>query len=168
MNKNSFLRSIITGIIVVSVVGSAMHFVYELSGENYFVGLISPVNESTWEHMKLLYFPTLAYTMFLSRKFKDEYPNINCANSAGILIGTFSIPVIFYTYTGILGFHNLVLDIFTFIAAVILAFLTIYHVVQSSSSKKHCRLLSILVTILGFSFLIFTYYPPALGIFQSP
>lgn len=41
------------------VVGTLLHFTYQWSGENAFVGLFSAVNESTWEHLKLAFFPML-------------------------------------------------------------------------------------------------------------
>ena len=40
-------------------VGTLLHFVYEWSGENVLVAAFSAVNESTWEHMKLLFFAIL-------------------------------------------------------------------------------------------------------------
>ncbi len=51
------------GIFVVSVcaVGSLLHFVYRWSGKKLFAGFVSPVNESTWEHLKLLFFPSLLF-----------------------------------------------------------------------------------------------------------
>ena len=40
--------------IFISVLGVLLHFTYEWSGDNAVVGLFSAVNESTWEHLKLL------------------------------------------------------------------------------------------------------------------
>ncbi|MDD7025196.1 MAG: DUF6512 family protein, partial [Oscillospiraceae bacterium] len=49
----------ITGILFVIITGTISHFVYEWSQNNFILGLFFPVNESTWEHMKLLFFPML-------------------------------------------------------------------------------------------------------------
>ena len=38
-------------------IGTLFHFLFELLGQNAFVGLFTPVNESVWEHLKLIYFP---------------------------------------------------------------------------------------------------------------
>ena len=38
------------------ILGSLLHFTYEWSNENSFVGSFSAINESTWEHLKLLFF----------------------------------------------------------------------------------------------------------------
>jgi len=41
------------GIVFIVLVGSALHFTFELSGDNPLVGVFSAVNESVWEHLKL-------------------------------------------------------------------------------------------------------------------
>lgn len=41
--------------IFISVLGVLLHFTYEWAGDNAVVGLFSAVNESTWEHLKLLF-----------------------------------------------------------------------------------------------------------------
>ena len=62
--KNLKLDMII-GIIFVSAIGTLWHFVYEWSGQNFIVGFFFPVNESTWEHMKMLFFPMLLYSLYM-------------------------------------------------------------------------------------------------------
>lgn len=111
---------LLIGTIFVIITGTISHFVYELSGSNLIIGLFFPVNESTWEHMKLIFFPMLICALFLNWQLKKEYPCITCALHFGILLGTFLIPVIFYTYSGILGTNLTVLDISTFIISVTL------------------------------------------------
>ena len=59
-NKRLFISTII-GVIFVSAAGTLLHFVYSWTGNNSIIGLFAPVNESTWEHMKLLYFPMLLF-----------------------------------------------------------------------------------------------------------
>jgi Family of unknown function (DUF6512) len=45
--------AIAAGVVIV-VAGTLLHFVYGWSGQNALAGLVSPVNESVWEHTKLL------------------------------------------------------------------------------------------------------------------
>ena len=47
-------------ILAVVLLGTLWHFAYAISGDAYFVGLIAPVNESVWEHLKIVYLPILA------------------------------------------------------------------------------------------------------------
>lgn len=89
--------------IFVLAAGSLWHFVYEWSGETWLVGLFFPVNESTWEHMKLVFFPMAISGGFLTGRFRKEMPGILGSVCAGALVGTWMVPVLFYTYSGILG-----------------------------------------------------------------
>ena len=154
---------IIIGTLFVLVTGTLSHFVYGWTGNNPAAGLFFPVNEYTWEHMKLVFFPTLVYGIFLYNKLREEYPCIKAAIPAGILAGTFSVPVLFYTYSGILGKDNFILDIAVFILSVLIAF-RIKHL----CTKTTATLLSIAVVLLAVSFMLFSYNPPKLGIFAEP
>ena len=158
----------IIGIIFVIVTGTLTHFVYDWSGNNFIVGFFFPVNESTWEHMKLCFFPMLLYSLYLICMMKDTHPCICSASAAGILSGTFAIPVLFYTYTGILGRNFLPLDIGVFIVSVLIAFRTVYKLTVSCKVRCYMGLLWIAVAILGLCFVLFTYLPPDIGLFREP
>ena len=55
-----FVRSYhILGIFVIVMIAGPLHFAYEWSGENFIVSLVAPVNESIWEHLKMVYWPTV-------------------------------------------------------------------------------------------------------------
>ena len=51
------------GVIFTILFGSVNHFLYKWSGKKKIVGLISPVNESTWEHMKLITTPMILFSL---------------------------------------------------------------------------------------------------------
>lgn len=156
------------GIVFVIIVGTLSHFFYEWSGRNTVIGLFTPVNESTWEHMKLLFFHMLLISIAINAKLKQSYPCITSSLAFGILLGTFLIPILFYTYTGILGFHLLFLDILTFIISVIAAFYAVYKLTLSCGAKPDTALLIITLFFILVCFLVFTYYPPELGLFSVP
>ena len=59
MNKNKIKKIQIFSIIFTFILGTLLHFTYKLSGNNQLVGVFSAVNESTWEHLKLVFFPML-------------------------------------------------------------------------------------------------------------
>ena len=158
----------ITGAIFVIITGSISHFIYEWSGRQFLLGFFFPVSESTWEHMKLCFFPMLIYSCFMNKRWKDAYPCVTSALLFGMLLGTFLIPVIFYTYTGIIGRNYLFLDIATFVISVLLAFLCVYRLTVSCKMFTHTFLLGSLVFVMAICFLMFTYLPPNLGIFIEP
>lgn len=174
--KKELLINTIIGIVLVSILGTLFHFVYEWTGENHFVGMFVPVNESTWEHMKLMFFPMLIFFLLDSKlppqlSFAKYSPSI-----ATTLLGTFLIPVLFYTYTGILGTHYSVLDIATFYISVIAAFVFRYRYIIRKMGATKFRdideepgiLLSILLVLVFGAFLFFTHNPPEMGIFMPP
>ena len=64
---------LIIGAVFTIITGTLLHFVYEWSGESLFVGIFSPINESVWEHLKLLFFPMSVFLLgilFLEKNSK--------------------------------------------------------------------------------------------------
>lgn len=161
-------RYTIIGIIFVLITGSIAHFLYDWTGSNYIVGLFTPINESIWEHMKLLFFPMLIYSLIMIFKFHRKYSHITSALSFGIVVGALLIPLFYYTYTYILGKNIFILDISTFILSIIIAFWLSYKLTLSRRLESYTFLLAFLACILFACFLVFTYHPPDAAIFQDP
>lgn len=161
-------RDTLKGIIFVLITGAVSHFVYEWSGNNPILGFFFPVNESTWEHMKLCFFPMLLYAFYMNRKQKYDYPCITSSLLFGILLSTFLVPVIFYTYSGILGHNFLIFDISTFVASVLFGFFATYRLTLSCKQESNASLLKLLVLVTVICFFIFTYHPIDIGIFTDP
>ncbi len=157
----------ILGIILVSISGTLLHFAYEFTNRNPVIALFVPINESTWEHMKLIFFPMLIYTVFSNKKLSSKYPCIHSASYFGILLGTILIPVLFYTYSGILGYNIGFIDILTFYISVFVAFFSYYKLTLSCNLQKY-KVLLIIVLLFFVAFVFFTLYPPNVGIFIAP
>ncbi len=143
------------------VLGTIFHFVYGFTGENRIVGYFFPINESTWEHMKLVYFPMLLCIWIFVKSADEKW-------MLGNIIGTWLIPVMFYTYKGILGFGVMAIDILNFYIAVFAAFRFAYHFSGSVWNKASAVVIRVLFIIQGIMFVVFTYHPLALGIFAEP
>ena len=158
----------IIGILFVIITGSLAHFLYDWTGNHFMVGLITPVNESVWEHMKLLFFPMLIYSTVMIPACRRKYPSIVSSYCLGILAGTFFIPIFYYTYTAILGKDVFVLDIAAFLVSIVISFLLSYRFTLSGRLKPYTLFLLGLVCILLICFIVFTYRPPAAGIFADP
>ena len=156
----------IAGLFFVLIIGTLSHFFFEWSGNNFIIGLFSPVNESVWEHMKLIFFPMLLYAAFAAYKLNPTYPGSSSALAFGIIFGTFLIPVLFYTYTGILGKSYIVIDILIFIISVIAAFYVSYHYTLSGRLKNYTSFLWAVVFFMMIGFILFSYNPPGLELFM--
>lgn len=166
--KKKLLSYTLWGILFVLVLGTLSHFIYGWTNENPVAGLFVPVSESTWEHMKLLFFPMLLWTFFMLFKLQNEYTGLISGFCAGILIGTAAIPVLFYTYSGILGQNYFVMDLLVFLISTLLAFYYGYHFTVSQRLADYRRFFELLIFLLLLCFFIFTYYPPSVGLFQNP
>lgn len=166
MNKKIVIYTVM-GIVFVSILGCLSHFSYAWFGKNRWIALICPVNESTWEHMKLLFFPMLFYTFCMTKKL-EEYPSVLLAALTGNILGTLLMPVLFYTYTGVLGYHITVIDVSVFFVSVIFAFVIAYRLADRKNSRW-CQGTAIGVTVLlCVLFFVFTFYPPDIALFADP
>lgn len=164
----SIKKTLIIGSIFVLIAGTVSHFVYEWTNQNMLVGFFFPVNESTWEHMKLVFFPMLLFSLYANKKLTTASPCASAALLLGTLAGTLLIPVIFYTYTGILGYNTTVLNLLTFAFSVIGGFLVIYRQLATCRLEKRLPLLKILTFLMTIAFFAFTYFPPDIDLFVAP
>lgn len=160
---------IILGIIFTSAAGALLHFLFQWSMGHPAVALFSAVNESIWEHLKLLYFPVLLYTILEVIVYGEKIPGFLYARTLALLTALLFIIVVFYTYTGVVGKHYLWADLALFFISILITFiLTVY--IQKwrrglSARKATAALILFGVTAL---FFIFTFYPPHIGLFMDP
>ena len=158
-----------TGILFTAVLGTLTHFCYQWSGENPLLALVVPVSESTWEHMKMLFFPMLLWSLLESALLRKKYPDLFWADAAGILTGLLLIPAIFYIYSGILGRTWMIADILLFYVSILAGFLVRSRLAGRRDRPGISRwiLLGALLALLA-AFFLFTWNPPAFGIFRIP
>lgn len=151
------------------VVGTFFHFIYELSGQNKLIGFISPVSESTWEHLKMLFFPMLIFALIEYCFVKAEVDACLYFRSKliGLVMGMLTIIITFYTYSGILGNHIVVIDIIIFILGIIVAHLFFAKTIKKTEIE--CQSLYILIFYLFIIalFIYFTKKPPQIGLFTN-
>lgn len=155
----------IIGIFFALIIGTLAHFLYDWTGHNHIVGFFTPINESVWEHIKMLFFPMLLYSLFIIFKFKKIYPCITSSFCIGILTGILLIPILFYAYTFIFGKDILILDIGTFILSIVIAFWLSYKLTLSCRLKPYTFLLCCIICLIFICFVSFTYYPPKASLF---
>ncbi len=156
------------GFAVTSFLGTLLHFLYDWLNKAKWIAPFSGVNESTWEHIKLLFWPMLIFAIVQSFFFK-AYKSFWCVKLGGILLGILLIPVIFYTYNGVIGKSPDWLNIAIFFITAAIVY--IYEARQFTSNKKECknpRLALLLLCIIGFLFIVFTFKTPEIEIFKDP
>lgn len=158
----------LVGFSFTSLFGTVLHFLYEWLGGKTWVVPFSGVNESTWEHMKLLFWPMLIFAIIQSFFFRDR-EDFLCVKLRGILLGLLLIPILFYTYNGVIGHSPDWVNIAIFFVSAAIAFL--YETRLFNSEKLICRSPKIAVailTLIALLFVIFTFITPEIGIFKDP
>ncbi len=168
MRKKLFATEI-AGFIFVSITGTLCHFAYEWSGFNIAVGLFCPVNESVWEHLKLLYFPYLLWGIIQCFKYKDCKQILSC-KCIGAICAMMTITGFFYTYSGIIGKTIDALNILSFFIGVLAGFAIDYTLIKSVKFDSTKSLIASIIVflILCAIFFLFTIYPPIIPLFRDP
>jgi len=166
MEKTKIRNFQIASAILVCILGTLLHFTYEFFGENTFVASFSAVNESVWEHLKLLFFPMLLTVIIGYYYIGKNIPNFLCSKTLGILTSILFIIIFFYTYTGIIGKSIIFIDISSFFIAVILGEYVAYKL-MIISFKCNNIIAIIILTIVLICFMVFTYFTPKLEIFKD-
>ncbi|MDH4358950.1 MAG: DUF6512 family protein [Candidatus Berkelbacteria bacterium] len=172
MDKKPIRNLSIIGAVVVVVLGTLLHFAYGLSGNNFIVGLITPVNESVWEHMKLIMTPLIIFAFIEWYYLKGKVSNFcfSLLKQAGV--GIIFIIAFFYIYTYFTGESILALDIGSFVVGAILAKWLGYAILVGKFKKfefKGLNILSAIILTVVFAFFIYaTIDPPKVGLFKDP
>lgn len=161
------------------VLGTIWHFVYQISGDNLAVGLVAPINESVWEHLKIVFTPLLIVGIvqyIVAKKDRNSY-------WTGLLMGMVMAMLIvifgFYLYSSLLG-ENLLIDIGLYIASIIVAVYVAAFVRSTLKTTKVVDGVSIIIIVaIGLALVYLTIAPPKLapfienssgtyGIFKTP
>lgn len=146
------------GILWALVLGTLSHFFYQWSHENMLVGLFSPVNESVWEHLKLLFFPALTYMFIEQKAMGKAMPGLLGKNLLGLFAGLLVMPLLFYGYTAFSGKSILWVDIGIFGVCVLLTFLLPYKLRNRQISKEAEGAVRKILWILLAAFLFVSLY----------
>lgn len=159
----------LSGFVFTSLIGTLLHFLYEWSGKSRIVGLFSAVNESIFEHMKLLLFPMLLFAVIEAKYIGKDYDNYWCSKLIGILIGVGLIPVIYYTYTGIFGVNADWFNIIIFFITAAVSYIVETRLIKSGRCRFIQPNLAIFIlVIIAAVFIIFTFFPPKIPLFKDP
>lgn len=136
MNRKSILVWEILGIFFLVIAGSLLHFTFKWSDQSPIVGVVSPVNESVWEHLKLGFWSLVPFSLIEYWFIKKESHNFFLAKGLGVLVLQSSILLIFYTYNAFLPGPILVIDISSFVLGCILCQAVSYVILTRTDDRK--------------------------------
>ena len=169
MQKRLFFWEL-AGFLFTSALGTVLHFVYEWSGGAPAAAFVSAVNESTWEHMKLLFVPMFLFSVVQACVLGKNYPNFLAVRAVSILMGLALIPVLYYTYTGAWGQMRDWANIAVFFLAALGAFLLDCSLLRRNrlSSPWQQVLGLVMLWALAFCFVWCTFRPFHIALWRDP
>lgn len=166
--KNKLLLWEIGGFFFIGLIGASLHFTFELSDfSSNIVAYFSAVNESTWEHLKMVFFPGLVFALIEYTYIRDEANNYLLAKAASLFLMPLVIVVGWYIYAPIVGRSIFPADLALFYLAVAIGQIVSYRILASNPLGKVFRRVSlavILVMLAAFS--TFTFFPPRIFLFE--
>ena len=168
MNKRIYVWQTL-GFIFVSFMGVLLHFLFELTGKRIITAAFSAVNESTFEHMKILFFPMLFFAFIENYFIGKEYKNFWYIKFIGIVISVVLIPVLFYTVNGVFGETADFINISIFFVSAALGFFYESKLFKKNSLKtEDTSVFLVILVILAFIFVLFTFKTPHIPLFKDP
>jgi hypothetical protein len=171
MNMNSKVkRWELIGIVLIIGFGTTLHFWFEWTDYWRPMAIIAAVNESTWEHFKMAFWPGLIFAAIEYPFLKKEVNNFMLAKALGLLTMPVITMILFYGYTAITGQHALWADVIVFMLSVIGGQLVSLKILTTEKNyQPGVRALAaatLLVMTIAFSLL--SYYPRENFLFAHP
>ena len=157
------------GFLFTAIAGTLLHFLFDWTNQSALVAPFSAVNESIWEHMKLLFFPMFTFSILEYQFLGDNYKNFWNIKLIGILLGVILIPILYYTYTGAFGTEKDWINILIFYTTATFAYaLETWLFMKKDKQSPSGWGPFILLSLIALVFIILTYVPPEIPLFQEP
>ena len=149
--------------------GTGLHFLYDVCPVPL-VGLFAPVNESVWEHLKLLFWPMLLMTAAEYMAYGNGRKNFIQAKTAGLLVGLAAIPVLYYAAKPFAGVDCLPVNLLIFALSTAAAWLVSFKcmISEKGSAPAAAAAAILLFTSIALLFVSFTFSPPRNELFRDP
>ena len=155
-------KKMLLAYILAAAAGVLLHFLFQWLPNPVFA-LVSPVRESVWEHVKLIYVPLLAVSLILGRGTALGRAPWLLADAAacGVMLGAG------YLYHVVFRGESLIVDLILFFLTLALGFLlprALWPLTEWPGTEKAAWALAIL---LGALIVWFTFFPPEAALFAD-
>ena len=167
--NRSLLRLTIAGAVFMTLAGSAMHFVYDWSGQSIVVGLFGPVNESIWEHAKLVFWPPLLWYGFAALSLRRTHGH-ELAGAAAVALWFMAVfqTAFYYAYAAVTRGDVFVMDLVDFALTVVLGQILFYRLAMRLHCTRIGRTAAVIsIMALVIVFIVFTLRPPHIPLFMD-
>lgn len=161
---------IINGIIPLFIIGTLFHFTYNLTGKLWVVGLISPVNESVWEHTKMVVLPIILwwslYYLVKGKELKINKDKWFLGGLMSLITSIITIPMLFYFYTEAFGVELFWVDVLILLIAIIFGQIMGLHTYKYSRGINS-KIVLIIFAVTVIAYMVLTFYPIEIPIFMD-
>jgi hypothetical protein len=168
MTNRAALRWELTGIAVIFLAGSVLHFVFDWTGHWRPIAWFAAVNESVWEHFKLAFWPGVLYAMVECLPLRRSVNNFWVGKGIGLFFMPVVVAVLFYGYTAVLGHHHIAVDILIFFLAVGIGQWVSYRILAAADMGTAVRRGAMVgLVVMAAVFALFSYWPPRAFLFED-
>jgi len=167
VKDSSVRRLALVGMVFISLLGTALHFTYDLSGGNLLVAVFSSVNESVWEHLKLVFWPAAVFVLIEIAYLRKLPASFLPAKAVSMWLMPTVIVAMFYSSKLFIK-ESLAFDLFTFYFSVVLGQLVGMKIMGKTLPKNVSYPAFLAIAGLASAFIYFTFYPPQIFLFQDP
>lgn len=169
--KKCSLKYILVSTVIIFIVGSMFHFIFDWFGKNIIIGLIAPVNESVWEHCKMVVLPIILwwiiYYICIKKSNSINKQKWFTAMIISLLVSIITIPLLFYFYTESFGIESVIIDIFILFLAVLAGQSLACHYYRRSYRYLNQYVSISISVVVVIIFMIFTVYTPKIPLFMD-
>ena len=158
----------IIGVFISFVLSITLHFIYGLI-PNSIISVIAPVNESIWEHMKLIVSSTLIFSIFeyfIYKKKDISYNNFLLSYGISSILGIIIYLLLYIPLNDIFG-HKAYIAIGLLFLILIFVQIISYYIMNFRKINYSSELGILLIIIIYFIFGYLTYQPPKINLFYD-
>ncbi len=158
----------IIGALVSFILSIILHFIYGWF-PNSIIGIAAPVNESIWEHMKLIVSSTLLFSIlefFMYRKKNIAYNNFLLSYAISCILGVFIYLILYIPLNDIFGHKAYIAISLLFLIFIFIQVIS-YYIMNRVKINYGNELGILLIIIIYFIFGYLTYHPPKINMFYD-
>lgn len=158
----------IVGVIISFILAIIFHFIYGWV-PNSVISVIAPVNESIWEHMKLIVTPSIIFSIFeyfIYKKKDIEFNNFILSYAISSILGIIVYLLLYIPLNDIFG-HKAYIAISLLFLILIIVQIVSYYIMNKSNIKHSSDVGILLILIIYFAFGYLTYHPPKINLFYD-
>ncbi|MGI9319064.1 MAG: DUF6512 family protein [bacterium] len=159
------------GFVWIVLAGSALHYAFEISEYWTPMALIASVNESTWEHLKMYFWPGLLFVLVQYTYVRDVSNNYWFGKAVGLIVMPLAVVVLNNLYLAVslplYGRGFLAGDIAVGMLGVMFGSIVSYRILNGRPMRRQAiRLAAPIYLTMLLAFCSFTYFPPKLPLFE--